>query len=79
MAKAIPFRNRSMIDIQPGSWYRLIGGERIRVVSVDGDARIATVDNGDGETRRLAHSAFVGAELAADVPEPDAAPQDSPN
>ena len=79
MAKAIPFRNRSMIDIQPGSWYRLIGGERIRVVSVDGDAGIATVDNGDGETRRLAHSAFVGAELAADAPEPDAAPQGSPN
>jgi hypothetical protein len=44
------------------------------VLSVDTDAGIASVDNGDGEAGRLARSAFVGAELVSDVTQSDAAP-----
>jgi|GEM_PF-4393856 len=58
-----------MQELQTGSWYRLIGGEQVRVVSVDAESGIATVSDPDGQVRTLAHSAFVGAlrEDAVDV------------
>jgi hypothetical protein len=51
-----------MQELQTGSWYRLIGGEQVRVVRVDVESGIANVSDPGGQLRTLARSAFVGAQ-----------------
>ncbi|HEY5789642.1 MAG TPA: hypothetical protein VIX81_03405, partial [Gammaproteobacteria bacterium] len=60
-----------MLEIKTGRWYRLIGGELLRVDAVDQAAGIVDGAYQSGSGTRLALSAFTG---AVEVPPPAQAP-----
>ena len=57
-----------MQELQTGSWYRLIGGEQVRVVRVDVEPGIANVSDPGGQVSDTIVSGYHGSTDIVSIP-----------